>query len=146
LNKNPNPSTMFKKGVTGNPLGRPAVPADLLEARKFTRLKLERVLNRMIHMTRQELSDYIKNPNIGAMELLLASILTKAISHGDYQRADFILNRLVGKVPDKIDATITNPFLGMSDEEKLEKAKEVVVVLEKKVIENKSETEASSSG
>jgi len=40
-----------------------------------------------------------------ALELMIASIVWKAIAEGDERRFDFILNRTIGKVKEEIDIT-----------------------------------------
>lgn len=129
----PKEDTQFKPGRSGNPLGKPKTPPDLLKAKNLTRIELERLLNKFINMPRGDLAAYANKQDATAMELMMASIVSKAIIQGDTQRLDFLLNRLVGKVPDKVEATVTNPFHELSDQEKLDKAKQAVAFLENKV-------------
>ena len=101
---NPNPSKkgQFKKGVSGNPGGQPKIPDDIKEARSLNQYELERIINRYLHMTKGELVAAIKNDATPMMEVTVASIVLKAASGGDHLRLDFILNRLIGKVKDKV--------------------------------------------
>jgi hypothetical protein len=97
----------FPKGVSGNPGGKPATPKDIKEARSMGRIEFERLLNKFIHMDRATLSEYVKRPDATAMELLIASIVSKAITGGDHLRANFVLDRLIGKVADNLNSDST---------------------------------------
>lgn len=109
--------TRWRKGQSGNPDGRPKELTALIEARKLNRHNLEAVLNKLV------------TPRI---EEIIERVIEEALATGDPKYADFLLNRLVGKVPDKIDIPL-NPFSSMSDEEKLEKAKLAVKLLEERL-------------
>jgi len=84
----------FKKGVSGNPGGATKIPEDLKEARKFTRIEMERVLNRYIHMTKSEIIRAAQDPMTPALELMIASLISKGTNEGDYRRISFLLDRL----------------------------------------------------
>jgi hypothetical protein len=109
--------TQFKKGQSGNPSGRPKELPEFIQARKLNRIELEAVLNRLV------------TPRI---EEIIQKVVDNAIETGDPRYADFLLNRLVGKVPDKIDMP-PNPVSLLSDEEKLAKAKLAVEILSKRL-------------
>ena len=88
----------FKPGESGNPKGAQAIPTDLKQARQLTRLELERVLNRYIHMTKAEIVKAAQNPDTPAIELMVASLISRATNEGDHKRISFLLDRLVGTV------------------------------------------------
>jgi hypothetical protein len=67
------------------------------------------------------------------LELMVASIISKGLATGDQQRLNFLLDRLVGKTPDRVESVQVNPFQNMTDEEKLEKARLAVQLLEDRV-------------
>ena len=92
----------WKKGQSGNPGGKPKIPDDIKETRSLNQYELERIINRYLHMTKGELVAAIKNDATPMMEVTVASIVLKAASGGDHLRLDFILNRLIGKVKDKV--------------------------------------------
>jgi len=50
-----------------------------------------------------ELKAAISSDLTPALELMVASIVWKAIAEGDERRFDFILNRTIGKVKEEID-------------------------------------------
>ena len=96
----------FKPGQSGNPSGRPGLPAEVKEAKKLNRVEVEAAIAKYVRATKQEIEAVHMNPLSTAADQVICSVLLKAIEHGDEKRLDFILNRTIGKVPDKLDATI----------------------------------------
>jgi len=90
----------WKPGQSGNLDGRPATPKDVKDGRIANRVQLERILAKFLGLGREELKAIMGNPETPAMELLVASILVKAITNGDYTRAAFLFDRAFGKVAD----------------------------------------------
>lgn len=101
----------FKPGQSGNPGGRPKLPDDIKEARKLNQHELERIINKYLAMSRDQVKESISSPTTPMMELMVASIVAQAAQKGDHQRLDFVLNRLVGKVKDQIEVTQVTPFV-----------------------------------
>ncbi len=91
----------FLPGNSGNPNGGPPTP-DVREARKANKEQLTLILTKQLVMTRSELQALAANKDTPSMELLVASILSRAINTGDYSRATFLFDRAFGKVTDKI--------------------------------------------
>lgn len=89
----------FKPGQSGNPNGRPPLPADLREARALNKVELERVLNKFLFLSQDEIKAMAKNPEAPALEVAVAKVVEMAITHGDDRRLDFLITRLVGNVP-----------------------------------------------
>ena len=95
----------FKPGQSGNPKGRAKTPPDILHARQITRNELERVLNRYIYMTKSEIIRAAQDPETPALELMIASLISKGTNEGDYKRVSFLLDRLGFIVAQKIEHT-----------------------------------------
>ncbi len=77
-----------------------------IATRRLTRAKLEEILHKYMHSTKDELALKLKEPgDTPAIELMVISVMAKALQNGDTYRLEFLLNRLIGKVPDKIDFT-----------------------------------------
>lgn len=90
----------FVPGVSGNPLGRPRVPAELKDLRRLTRSSLEIIINKYIHLSHEELKDKREDGSLPGIEVAVVSILLIAINKGDQVRLDYLIARLVGKIPE----------------------------------------------
>lgn len=112
---------MARKGtfVKGDPrCGRPPDPPELKEYKKqFTYSEVRLIMFKMLNLTPQELKNFKGN----VFETALASIVHKAILGGDPQRLEFFLQRLFGKVPDKVEVTAVEELKQLSDEQLLER-------------------------
>lgn len=100
---NPNPKKKFQKGnqaAKGN-----FVAPKIYEGRRLTRVIYEEILHKYLHCTKAELEAIGKDPNTTAIELLVVSVMAKAITNGDDKRVEFLLARLLGKVPEHVKFT-----------------------------------------
>lgn len=88
----------FKKGASGNPKGPAPLPEDIKETRKLTQIEFERIANKYLFARKDEIAKASVDPNTPVIELLIGSIIHKAVVEGDERRLDFLLARLVGKV------------------------------------------------
>ncbi len=92
----------FKKGNTAAK-GR-IMPEGLIAQRRLTRVRLEEILQKYLNTPLTELKEILGNPGtVPAIELMIVSILAKSITAGDQYRLEFLLNRIIGKVPDKVE-------------------------------------------
>jgi hypothetical protein len=113
---NPNPKvenlrpTRWVKGQSGNPSGKRKLPADLRKVADYTLDEIKRIFAKYGRMTAAELRKAIADPNLDAMHLMIAATYAHAIKTGDYSRAAFLIDRLVGKAspsdPNASDVTI----------------------------------------
>lgn len=92
----------IKKGEVRNPEGRRA-PIDIIRARQMTRAEFERIANELIYMTRNELMAKTTDPKSTIFELLVASILHAAIVDGDERRLAFVMEQVLGKLPQRLE-------------------------------------------
>jgi hypothetical protein len=104
---NPKPKISFTKGdprasLAGKKSSR-ALPPDLKEARQMFARDFESTIYKYMNHTKDELLMAMKAPETPAKDLAVLSILHKAITNGDQQRLDFMLNRTVGKVVEKVE-------------------------------------------
>lgn len=90
----------WKKGQTGNPGGRKKEPAALRRMKHYTRHDIDMTLLTYIGLTRPQLetklSDERNPPTL--LELMVASVITRAIEQGCNVRLNFMLDRIIGKV------------------------------------------------
>lgn len=95
--------TQWKKGQSGNPSGQPKIPEDIKAMRKLTAIEFERAVNRYLFEDRSVVAKAAADPNTPVIELLITSILHKAVSQGDEKRLGFFLDRLLGRVANRIE-------------------------------------------
>ena len=93
----------FKPGNKANPKGRPALPADIKGARELNKIELDRMLNKCVYLTLPEIKALAskRNKESPIIEMIVAKILHKAYEGADQWRAEFILQRLLGRVPNQ---------------------------------------------
>ena len=87
----------FQKGTVPNPSGRPKVPAELLEARKVSKQTFEEKLQAYMRMPMADLEKLMegyKAQGVVCLDMLVGSIIVKAIMEGCVQRMNFLLNRM----------------------------------------------------
>jgi hypothetical protein len=101
----------FQPGVSGNPKGGPGLPKDLRDARKLNQQELERVVNKYLNQSLPALMLAMQDECLPMLDMVVANILVQAAQAGDHHRFDFILNRLVGKVQDRVEVTLPKPFV-----------------------------------
>lgn len=99
---------MFQKGQTGNPKGT-ILPKDLAQAKTLNKRMTLEIFNKCIFMTLEQLNMRLKDPTTCAIELAICRVLVKAIELGDDRRINFLLDRLVGKVTEKVELQLPKP-------------------------------------
>lgn len=101
----------FEPGHSGNPGGRPKLPDDVKAAAKLNKASVELALNRFLSLDRSGIRKALSEPTTPAVDLLIGSVLERAISEGDYRTLEFFLQRLVGKVHDKVEIEYPEPVV-----------------------------------
>ncbi len=96
----------FQKGKSGNPGGRKRIPPDIERARHLTQVELERAINHYFFMDRIELKAALSDEKTPVLELIVGTIMAKAITAGDHQRLEFILGRMLPKLKERLEITI----------------------------------------
>jgi len=89
----------FKKGQSGNPSGRAKLPADLLEAKRCNKEQLETLLHKFLVMDKEALRQIMASPVSTMLELMVGSIIMRAVNDGCTMRLSFLLDRVLGKMP-----------------------------------------------
>lgn len=98
--------------VKGDPrCGRLPLPPEVKAARRLNKTEFERITNRYVWSTEAELLDAKANPETPAIERVLISILLEAIEKGDHSKAEWIAQRLIGKVKDEVEVSTPKPFI-----------------------------------
>lgn len=110
-NPNGNPQNLaprWEKGTSGNKNGRPRIRDDLKAVKLLTKTEMRRLIQKIIDMPPEELAEMSKRKDVPALEIMLASVAYKAITHGDQARINFLLERTIGKVAEKHEHELVN--------------------------------------
>ncbi len=94
-----NPATQFKPGNPGG--GRKKTP----EAVKKLQTASQEALVAMMKMSKEELAAKLADPKTDTTELMIGSIIAKAVKEGDQARLNFLWDRLFGKVKEVVEQT-----------------------------------------
>lgn len=97
----------FQKGVASNPKGSVGMPKDIRDAKKLTQNEFVKIACGLVKSTKAELQTKLNDPTSTALELMIGGIIAKAITDQDHHRAEFILNRIIGRVAIQADITMT---------------------------------------
>lgn len=104
---NKKPKKSWKKGQSGNPKGRPKLPADIKQGRRLNQVEFERSVNQFLFQTKDSLHELLDDPTATVFELLIGTMMLKAIREGDHVRLSFLLDRLIGKCPETANVNLT---------------------------------------
>lgn len=99
----------WAKGQSGNPGGRPKLPADVKAARIMDKVALSRAMHELIHASDEILTALVASPTAPALSKALASVLLKAIEDGDMQRVEGLLRRYIGPVESTVNMKFPKP-------------------------------------
>lgn len=80
-----------------------ALPPELKDARLENANKVESILYKYMGANVESLQLAMKDPATPSIELIVIKIITEAIRTGDNQRLEFLLQRTIGKITDKLD-------------------------------------------
>ena len=94
--------TSFKPGQSGNLNGRPKLPEEVKEARKYTREQFEVLIADFGDKTTEELLQIARNGKSKSREALLASIIAHGIKKGCQARMGYVMDQSIGKVKDNV--------------------------------------------
>lgn len=62
-------------------------------------------------MTAADLQTVIDDPKSPMLHIMVASIMAKSAQQGDHQRFESLMQRMVGKVQDKLELSTPAPFI-----------------------------------
>ena len=120
----------WKPGQSGNPNGRPALPAELRAERKRNMAALIRLVAQYFSLTDEEAERRIAGPEATQLEGVIQGLIKRG-KEGDANAAKYLLELMVGKVPEHDPDD--NPLDGMDAKEKLAKMKEACALLESQI-------------
>lgn len=94
----------FAKGKKGGP-GRPKGTGGLKEIKSMNARAVALKLEDLVKKPLQDLEAMEKDKSLPYLDALLIKIAVTAVKTGDVYKTNFILERMIGKVPDKIALT-----------------------------------------
>lgn len=94
----------FPVGHPGGP-GRPPVLPELKNTPRFSRDDFNRMATQILFSNRARLAEILAKPDSNNLEIAIAKVVDKIQVHGDYNRLDGLLNRLIGTVKHDINLT-----------------------------------------
>lgn len=117
----------WRKGQSGNPLGGQKHNPELKMIRNLTEQEVVEIGSLVVKGSIKELRAIAKDEDGSAIRCMIAAVAVKVMSKGDPQALEVLLNRLIGKVKEKVEVTSTNQtqlnaIVGVIDEAKLKQA------------------------
>ena len=123
----------YKKGESGNKSGRPKenLTDDVKVLRDLSKGFVETKIAAAMQRTIKELSEVYKDPNSQSIDVAISSIMIQS-AQGNYKALNFLFDRVIGRVVEKIEVQNPEPFvirsldgetitLGMADKNKEDK-------------------------
>lgn len=96
-------------------LSRPPPPPDIKTLKEFRRKELEIKLNELLLLTPADLAKILADPASTVIDLALARVATEATSASpladNVKHLDWLMNRLIGKVQEKVDISHQHNFV-----------------------------------
>lgn len=87
----------FQKGLSGNPKGRPRADIELEFLKRRAKNEVLYCISDTMTMTRDELALVSTDPDSTMCQLMIGSVMSKAIKEGCPARAQFMLNYILGR-------------------------------------------------
>lgn len=101
----------WEKGKSGNPKGgTPVMLSDIVERKTLDSKLFATMVTRLLYTPVERLEEIADNKQTLGLEALVAGIISKAVKDRDIYRANFLLDRLLGRVagPGDINLNVTN--------------------------------------
>lgn len=95
----------FKKGQVGNPEGGRVHNKVKREFKRLTQEQLREIMILILYTHPERLEDELKNADTTVLKAWIAAAAVKGINNGDISTLNSLLDRVVGKVEDKLDLT-----------------------------------------
>lgn len=105
----------FKKGKSGNPLGGKLHKPRLSKLlNKITGEALSEAIELAMLSTPAEVNEIIKDPETPLATLVILRAASDAANHGNFEKFNLILERVLGKVPNRVDHTTNGESINTS--------------------------------
>lgn len=114
--KKPPISGRIKKGEVRNPKGH-CIPLEQRILKATTNQTLAIMIQKVITLTPADIKKLHKGKDITALESIILGTILDAIQHRNYNKLEQLLERVIGKVPDKVDLTSKGESISISKED-----------------------------
>lgn len=129
----------WKPGQSGNPLGRPPLPADLKNVKEFDGHQLKRLIAKHLSCNLESLSSILSNPDARSIDILIAKTLMVCLESGNIEKAEFLFRRSFGSVTENVKLGVKQ--LGdKSPEERMAAGRAAIAFLESQRAETIEQT------
>ena len=124
----------IQKGERRNPKGSSKLAREKALVKHMTSAEYIAIVNMLLELTPEQLELVQKDPKTTCLENIIASIIVNAGKHGDDGRLEALLNRSIGKVPDKVIMEKPKEEIDLSklSDEELQKYRELTEKVEVK--------------
>lgn len=128
-NPNPSPATRFKKGNTLG--GRKPMTPEQKALALTTRVELKNVMVKYLALNPDEIDELLIENNLPVIDIAILRNLKKMHEEGSMDRADWILDHVMGKQATKVEVKNTTPVdLSKLSTEELEHLKSIALKME----------------
>ena len=100
------PTNPFPKNNNLNPNGRPPLSPELKLVRNLTQEQLAQLGKLMLEKNYDELELIANSPQSNALLAMIASAIAKAVRSGNWEQAEFLMQRIVGKPKENLEVTL----------------------------------------
>lgn len=96
----------FEKGNTAG-MGRPKLTEEEKVVNKLTRRKFQSVVREYLDSSREDLVKLMADPNTPTLDLMVVSVMSKAIKTGDEKKINWFLEQLFGKLKETKEVNLS---------------------------------------
>ncbi len=100
-----------KNFEAGHEVRRPASPPEVRQLGLLTKAEALKCLSKFLKYNIEELEVLLKDKKMSAMDHWAGRIVLNGIKNGDSVRLNFMLDRLIGKVTDKVEHSLPRPLV-----------------------------------
>ncbi len=85
-----------------------------MEARNINQIEFERIVNKYLFADLEKLENALADKSLPMLERLVGNIILKGAKRGDVVRAEWVLNRTLGKVRDRLQVSTTKTTVSLT--------------------------------